>query len=63
MTVNFTFFIQFVVIFWMLPIIFIVFSKKVAGNEKLVWVLAALFVSWFAFLFYILLAPIKKRHG
>jgi hypothetical protein len=56
--------------FWLLPIIAIVSSRRTAGGEKLAWVLAVLFVSWFAWVFYMLLAPIKnprrgrtRKHG
>ena len=46
---------------WILPISMIVTSKKTSGGEKLAWVLAVIFVSWFAWIFYMLLAPIKNR--
>ena len=47
---------------WLIPLISIVFSGKTRGGEKLAWVLAVLFVSWFAWIFYLLLAPIKKKY-
>lgn len=46
---------------WLLPILFILSSRKTTGNEKLAWILAVIFISWFAWIFYILLAPIKKK--
>lgn len=46
---------------WLLPIFLIVTSSKTTGSEKFAWVLLILFVSWFAWIFYLLLAPIKKR--
>lgn len=46
---------------WVLPLIIIITSGKTTGGEKLAWVLAVLFISWFAWVFYILLAPIKKK--
>ena len=46
---------------WLLPMIMIVNSTKTSGSEKLAWILAMLFVSWGAWIFYILLAPIKKQ--
>lgn len=49
------------VLIWLLPLLFIVSSRKTSGNEKLAWVLAMFFISWFAWIFYILIAPIKKR--
>lgn len=45
---------------WLLPIILIVNSNKTSSKEKAAWILAILFISWFAWIFYLLLAPIKK---
>jgi cytochrome bd-type quinol oxidase subunit 2 len=50
--------------FWVIPVFFVLRSNKVSGKEKLAWILAITFVSWFAGLFFALLAPIagsKKR--
>jgi hypothetical protein len=47
---------------WLIPFLTIVFSSKTRGSEKLAWVLAVLFISWFAWIFYLLLAPIKKKN-
>ncbi len=47
---------------WVLPIIVILFSGKTTCGEKLAWILAVLFISWFAFIFYQLLAPVKKKN-
>lgn len=46
---------------WVLPIIMIALSNRTSGNEKLAWILAVIFISWFAWIFYLLLAPIKRR--
>jgi hypothetical protein len=46
--------------FWLLPILIIANSRRTAGREKLAWILAVIFISWFAWIFYLLLAPIKK---
>jgi hypothetical protein len=46
---------------WLLPILIIISSSKTTGGEKLAWVLAVIFVSWFAWVFYMLLAPIKNK--
>jgi hypothetical protein len=43
---------------WLLPIVLIVRSEKTGGAEKLLWVLAVLFVSWFAWIFYVIFAPL-----
>jgi hypothetical protein len=47
---------------WVLPILIIITSNKTTGGEKLAWVLAVLFISWFAWIFYMLLAPIKTKN-
>ncbi len=47
---------------WLLPLILIIGSSKTTGREKLAWVLAVIFISWFAWIFYLLLAPIKKKN-
>ena len=49
-------------IIWLLPFVSILLSSKTSGKEKLAWILAVLFVSWFAWIFYLLLAPISKRN-
>ena len=46
---------------WFLPLTSIIFSSKTRGGEKMAWILAVLFISWFAWIFYLLIAPIKKR--
>lgn len=46
---------------WIIPILIIMLSSKTTGSEKLAWILAVLFISWFAFIFYLLLAPVKKK--
>ena len=50
-----------IVIIWSMPIILIVKSTKTTGGEKLAWLLAIVLVSWFAWVFYLLLAPISNR--
>lgn len=47
---------------WLLPILVIIISKKTTGREKIAWVLAVIFISWFAWIFYLLLAPIKRKN-
>ena len=56
-------FIAFIIlIVWLIPIMTIVFSRKTTFSEKLAWILAVLFISWFAWIFYLLLAPVKKKN-
>jgi hypothetical protein len=46
---------------WMFPFLNVLFSSSVSGTEKIAWLLAIMFISWFAWIFYLLLAPIKRR--
>jgi hypothetical protein len=46
---------------WLLPILIIANSDKTTGGEKFAWILAIIFLSWFAWIFYFLLAPVKPR--
>ena len=46
---------------WFLPILLILRSDQTNGAEKLFWVLAVCFVSWFAWLGYALFAPLGER--
>ena len=48
-------------VIWFLPILIIACSDRTTGGEKLAWILAIVFLSWFAWIFYFLLAPIKPR--
>ncbi len=47
---------------WFLPILLILGSDVTSGGEKAAWILAIIFLSWFAWVFYLLLAPVKPRH-
>ena len=49
-------------IIWLLPLWIIASSSKTTGGEKIAWILAVIFISWFAFIFYLLLAPIKRKY-
>ncbi|MDO3696038.1 hypothetical protein QVZ41_14390 [Wenyingzhuangia sp. chi5] len=48
---------------WLLPLLIIIASRKTKGREKLAWILAVIFISWFAWIFYLLLAPINKTEN
>ena len=50
-----------VALIWWLPIIFILTSDKTSGGEKIFWLIAVLFVSWFAWIIYALIAPIGSK--
>lgn len=49
------------VFIWLLPILIIASSDKTTAGEKLAWILAIIFLSWFAWVFYFLLAPVKEK--
>ena len=49
------------VLLWLLPIVIIAASDKVGGAEKLLWILAIIFLSWFAWILYFFFAPIFDR--
>ena len=51
-----------VIAIWVLPIWIIASSEKTTGFEKIAWLLAMVCLSWFAWVFYFFLAPIKPRH-
>ena len=46
---------------WLLPMLIIAASDKTTTGEKICWILAILCLSWFAWVFYFFLAPIKPR--
>jgi len=46
-----------IVLFWLIPIVMLVKSERTSGATKVLWLLAVLFISWFAWLAYILLVP------
>ena len=48
-------------VLWLLPILFIAGSDRTTGKEKFAWILAVIFITWFAWIFYMLLAPIKPK--
>jgi hypothetical protein len=47
-------------VIWLLPILMIAGSDRTSGGKKFAWILAVIFVTWFAWVFYLLLAPLKK---
>jgi hypothetical protein len=46
---------------WLIPIILVAISNRTQGGEKIAWVLLIIFVSWIAWIFYLLLAPLKRN--
>ena len=54
-------FIVLLAVIWWLPIIFILTSDKTTGGEKILWLIGVLFVSWFAWILYMFLAPLAPK--
>ena len=50
------------ILIWLLPAILIGRSDKTRGGEKAAWIVAVVCISWFGWVFYLLLAPIKLYH-
>lgn len=50
-----------ILLVWLLPIIDIARSSKVDKDEKLIWIFACLALSWFCWILFYALAPLKKR--
>jgi hypothetical protein len=48
-----------VFLIWLLPILIIAASDQTSRGEKFCWILAIIFLSWFAWIFYFFLAPLK----
>lgn len=46
---------------WLLPMLIIAASDETTTGEKVCWILAILCLSWFAWVFYFFLAPLKPR--
>jgi hypothetical protein len=49
------------VLLWLLPIVIIAASDKVGTAEKILWILAIIFLSWFAWILYFFFAPVFDR--
>jgi len=49
---------------WLLPILLIMGSEQATRLEKLCWILAIIFLSWFAWILYAILGPVvpKRRY-
>lgn len=46
---------------WVLPFVIIATSRKTTGGEKILWLLAMVLLSWFAWIFYFLFAPLAPK--
>ncbi|WP_196137914.1 hypothetical protein [Aliikangiella sp. G2MR2-5] len=52
-----------VFLIWLAPFIAVATSDKTSGSEKVAWLLGMVFISWFAWIFYLLLAPLKSSRA
>ncbi|MFT6267978.1 MAG: hypothetical protein ACJAVV_000783 [Alphaproteobacteria bacterium] len=52
-----------IAIIWLIPLVIILLSSSTSGGEKIAWLLAVIFVSWFAWIFYMLLAPLNDKRN
>ncbi|MFC3121890.1 hypothetical protein [Agaribacter flavus] len=50
----------FLFVVWLIPILAIASSRRTQGGEKVAWLLLTIFVFWFTWIFYLLLAPLKR---
>lgn len=46
---------------WLAPLIDIALSRKVDRDEKLVWIFLCLALSWFCWILFYALAPVKQK--
>lgn len=46
---------------WLTPLVLIGRSDKVVAKEKVAWLVATIFISWFSWVLFMLLAPIKNN--
>ena len=49
------------VLIWLLPIVIIAASDKTSTSEKILWILAIVLLSWFAWILYFFFAPVFDR--
>lgn len=50
-----------VTIIWGVPLGFILSDPIISKKERIIWVFATVFVSWFAWLLYLWVAPVLPR--
>jgi hypothetical protein len=48
---------------WLLPMWIIATSDETSGFEKIAWLIAMVCLSWFAWVFYFFLAPLKPKRS
>lgn len=53
----------FFLLLWLIPFILIMSSRRTQGGEKVAWILLMLFISWFAWILYLFLAPLSGNRA
>lgn len=43
------------------PMLYVAFSRRTHGSEKVTWVLLLCITSWIGLIFYLIIAPINKK--
>ncbi len=54
------FLIALMILLWLAPIVDIYNSKKVSNEERYLWIIACVFLSWFCWVAFIFFAPLNK---
>lgn len=50
-----------IIVLWLWPILWIARDQRTSSLEKLLWILAILCISWFAWIIYYFIAPVLRR--
>jgi len=60
MNIGEVLFLVLIVFIWIFPFLLVFQSNKISGKEKVMWLLSLIFISWFAWVLYLLFAPIGE---
>ncbi len=52
-----------ITVVWGIPLGFIISDPIISTKERIIWIFAVIFVSWFAWLLYFLVAPVLPREN
>lgn len=47
---------------WLLPLLDVYRSNKVSYEEKVLWLIGCMFISWWAWIFFYMFAPLLKKN-
>lgn len=54
-------FVVLIVLIWLLPVLDVYRSNKISQSERILWLFACVFVSWWAWICFYLFAPVFKK--